>query len=495
MKRRAFFQTAGIAALGVSYLAWEGFTHEGNIPNELSAITGDGHFISIKKTDILDLKKSLAGVLLLADDDQYNIARLVRNRVINKNPALIAQCASDQDVQTAVNFAREHSLLVAVKCGGHSVSGKGTCDDGLMIDLSPLRGSRIDVHNKRIFMKGGSWLGELDSATLPHGLGTTAGTVSHTGIGGLSLGGGFGRLGRKFGLTLDNIKSVEIVTADGKLQYASEKENSDLFWAIRGGGGNFGIVTTFEFELHSMEREVIGGRITYPFSEAKQILKFYGEHSMNCSRDLYYDPVVFAPPGGFGSTVYIDVCYSGPKKDADAILRPLYQAGTAKDEIRPIDYVELQKSGDDDDPRGRSQYLKGGFTVNVSDELIDTLVDNLVAHPERGSMAFFQHSGGAINDVSSNATAFPHRYASNNLVTGSFWIEGVDTAPHIKWSRSYWKKVEQFTDGFYSNDEFTENQEQVNRNYLGNYERLVRIKNQYDPNNLFRLNSNIQPSV
>jgi len=185
----------------------------------------------------------------------------------------------------------------------------------------------------------------------------------------------------------------------------------------------------------------------------------------------------------------------GQKKDADAILRPLYQAGTAKDEIRPIDYVELQKSGDDDDPRGRSQYLKGGFTVNVSDELIDTLVDNLVAHPERGSMAFFQHSGGAINDVSSNATAFPHRYASNNLVTGSFWIEGVDTAPHIKWSRSYWKKVEQFTDGFYSNDEFTENQEQVNRNYLGNYERLVRIKNQYDPNNLFRLNSNIQPSV
>ncbi len=248
-------------------------------------------------------------------------------------------------------------------------------------------------------MKGGSWLGELDAASLEHGLGTTAGTVSHTGVGGLSLGGGFGRLGRKFGLTLDNIKSVEIVTADGKLQYASEKENSDLFWAIRGGGGNFGIVTTFEFGLHSMDREVIGGRITYPFSEAKQILKFYGEHSISCSRDLYYDPVVFAPPGGYGSTVYIYVCYSGPKKDAEEILRPLYQAGTAKDYIKSIDYVELQKSGDDDDPRGRSQYLKGGFTVNVSDELINTLVDNMVAHPERGSMAFFQQSGSAIDDI------------------------------------------------------------------------------------------------
>jgi FAD/FMN-containing dehydrogenase len=289
--------------------------------------------------------------------------------------------------------------------------------------------------------------------------------------------------------------SIEIITADGQLRYADENENSDLFWAVRGGGGNFGIVTKFEFKLHEMNKDVIGGRITFDFKDVKKLLKFHGEHSLEASWDMYQDPVVFAPPGGFGNTVYFDVCYSGPHKDADKAFAPLRKAGkVVHDEIDMIDYRVLQKSGDDNDPRGRSQYLKGGYTINITDGLIDAIVDNLEAHPERGSMAFFQQSGGKINTIASDATAFPSRYAEHNLITGSFWNVGVDTAPHMAWSRRYWKKVSPYTDGFYINDEFSESQKEVNLNFLGNYERLVQIKNKYDPANLFRLNANIRPS-
>ena len=496
MKRRDFLAGSTVAISAALFPSWKGFSAETNIPLVIPAVTGNKEEITIIRSSIVDLKQSLKGRVLLSSDSEYHVARLVRNRIIDKKPALIVQCVDEADIQKAVNFARSHNILTAVKCGGHSVSGKGTCDQGLMIDLSPFRGTKLDKENKRLFIKGGSWLGEMDEASIPHGLGTTAGTVSHTGVGGLATGGGFGRLGRKYGLTLDNIVSIEIVTADGELRYADKNENPDLFWAVRGGGGNFGIVTTFEFKLHEMNKDVIGGRITFDFKDVKQLLKFHGEHSLEASWDMYQDPVVFAPPGGFGNTVYFDVCYSGPHKDADKAFAPLRKAGKViHDEIDIIDYRDLQKSGDDDDPRGASQYLKGGYTINISDGLIDAIVDNLEAHPERGSMAFFQQAGGKINTIASDATAFPSRYAEHNLITGSFWTYGVDTAPHMAWSRRYWKTVSPYTDGFYINDEFSESQKEVNLNFLGNYERLVQIKDKYDPTNLFRLNANIRPSV
>ena len=496
MKRRDFITNSSMAVSAMLFPSWRGYSAENLIPSELLAITGDGDNLILKKADITNLRNSLKGTLLLQDDNGYDVARLVRNRIIDKKPALIAQCVDETDIQKAVNFAREFSLLTAVKCGGHSVSGKGTCDQGIMIDLSPFRGNRLDIENKRLFITGGSWLGEVDDTTIPFGLGTTAGTVSHTGVGGLATGGGFGRLGRKYGLTLDNIKSIQIVTADGQLRYADENENSDLFWGVRGGGGNFGIVTMFEFQLHPMNKDVVGGRITFDFKDVKQLLRFHGEHSLEASWDMYQDPVVFAPPMGYGNTVYFDVCYSGPHKDADKAFAPLRKAGKViHDEIDIIDYRDLQKSGDDDDPRGASQYLKGGYTINISDGLIDAIVDNLEAHPERGSMAFFQQAGGKINTIASDATAFPSRYAEHNLITGSFWTVGVDTAPHMAWSRRYWKTVSPYTDGFYINDEFSESQKDVNLNFLGNYERLVEIKNKYDPTNLFRLNANIKPTI
>ena len=496
MKRRDFLTgSSAVLSSAALFPSWNGYSADSNIPLEIQAVTGNREEFSISRSSISELKQSLKGRVLLKSDSEYHVARLVRNRIIDKKPALIVQCVDESDIQKAVDFARSFNMLTAVKCGGHSVSGKGTCNKGLMIDLSPFRGTTLDKENKRLFIKGGSWLGELDDATIPHGLGTTAGTVSHTGVGGLATGGGFGRLGRKYGLTLDNIVSIEIITADGQLRYADENENPDLFWAVRGGGGNFGIVTKFEFKLHEMNKDVIGGRITFDFRDVKKLLKFHGEHSLEASWDMYQDPVVFAPPGGFGNTVYFDVCYSGPHKDADKAFAPLRKAGkVVHDEIDMIDYRVLQKSGDDNDPRGRSQYLKGGYTINITDGLIDAIVDNLEAHPERGSMAFFQQSGGKINTIASDATAFPSRYAEHNLITGSFWNVGVDTAPHMAWSRRYWKKVSPYTDGFYINDEFSETQKMVNLNFLGNYERLVQIKNKYDPANLFRLNANIRPS-
>ncbi|MBT4210687.1 MAG: FAD-dependent oxidoreductase, partial [Porticoccaceae bacterium] len=280
MKRRDFITNSSMAISAMLFPSWKGYSAESGIPSDLLAITGDGENVTLKKGDITNLRESLKGTLLLKDDNGYDVARLVRNRVIDRNPALIAQCVDETDIQKAVNFAREFNLLTAVKCGGHSVSGKGTCDQGIIIDLSPFRGNRLDIENKRLFITGGSWLGDLDDATIPYGLGTTAGTVSHTGVGGLATGGGFGRLGRKYGLTLDNIKSIQIVTADGRLRYADENENADLFWGVRGGGGNFGIVTMSEFQLHPMNKQVVGGRITFDFSQVKQLLKFHAEHSL-----------------------------------------------------------------------------------------------------------------------------------------------------------------------------------------------------------------------
>ena len=290
-----------VSLAAVSYPSWKGYAADNQIPIEIQAITGSGEPIAIERKAIEEFRRNLQGRLLLPEDDGYNIARLVRNMVIDKRPALIAQCINNDDVIESVNFARHYQLLTAVKCGGHSVSGKGTCDDGLIIDLSPLQGTSVDPKTQRILITGGSLLSALDEATVPLGLGTTAGTVSHTGVGGLTLGGGFGRLGRRFGLTIDNLKSVEIVTADGQLRYADDQENSELFWAVRGGGGNFGIVTMFEFQLHPMNPQVVGGRIHYPFSQVKDLLKFYGQHSVGAPAELYYDPVIFAPPSVFTS--------------------------------------------------------------------------------------------------------------------------------------------------------------------------------------------------
>jgi FAD/FMN-containing dehydrogenase len=436
--------------------------------------------------------------VFLPGNEADETARRVLNRAINKHPALVVQPTGVADVRMAVDFARDNDLLLAVKCGGHSFSGKSTCDGGMQIDLSRFRSARIDPDSRTAYVAGGSLLAELDHEAMAFGLITTAGTVSHTGVGGLTLGGGFGRLARRFGLALDNVKAVDIVTADGKLRHASANENPDLYWGVRGGDGNFGIVTSFEFQLHPMQRQVVGGDMVFPLTEARNLLKFYADYSASAPDELYLDFVMHAPAGGGAGVVVIHACYSGPENKADSIIAPIRKAGTIlNDGIRAVDYVQIQKSWDNTDPRNEGSYLKSGFTTRIDDKLVSALADGFVPHPERGTQVLFQHSGGAIGRVATDATAFAHRYSGHNMIAIVSWSldEDIDSEPHVKHVRQYWADLEPHTYGYYTNEVSDHSQSKVHSNYQSNFDRLLALKKEYDPGNLFRLNANIDPNA
>ncbi len=500
MDRRRFLTGSVAAAVALAsakrhaYAAVLGASK--SVDADINALTGDGTELTLKRAAVQELGDSLRGNLLLPGHEAYDRARLVLNPSIDKHPALIVQPRVASDIRNAVDFARESNLLVAVKCGGHSPSGKSTCDGGMMIDLSLLRGARVDAQQRIAWVSGGSWLGDMDQETMAFGLATTAGSVSHTGVGGLTLGGGFGRLARRFGLAVDNVRGVELVTAAGQLVRAYPDENPDLYWAVRGGGGNFGVVTTFEFQLHPMDQTVIAGDLVFPLEEARQVLNVYAEYSAAAPDELYADAGLFSRPDGAGGT-YVGVCYSGDPKRADSVLAPLRKAGTVRaDSIGPKSYLAVQKSGDISDPRARGSYLKSGFVSALTPAVVDVVVEGFEPDPERGLFAGFQHAGGAIGRIPNDATAFAHRYVSNDSLFVMDWEMGIDPTRHIEYLRRYFAAYEPHTEGFYTNDiTDEETQKDVNRNYGENYERLVKVKNRYDPTNLFRLNANIVPTV
>ena len=499
MNRRHFLGSSLSAAVAA---ALPGTVHANALLQSLTTVSssivgrsGGGDEVTLEKSALNELKDALRGQLLLAGNDGYDTARRVLNPSIDKHPALIVRPSGAADVASAVTFANERDLLVAVKCGGHSFSGKSTCDGGMQIDLSMMRGARVDRNNRRAFVAGGSLLADLDHESMAQGLVTTAGTVSHTGVGGLSLGGGFGRLARKYGLTLDNIKSVDIVTADGVLRHASADENPDLFWGIRGGGGNFGVVTAFEFGLHEMDRTVIGGDVVFSPDQAKEVMRNYADYSQEAPDELAMDLIIAAPPGGEPGAVVIHAVYSGDHGNADEVLAPIAKFGEpVANTVGPIDYVKLQKVFDNSDPRHGGDYIKSGFVTEISDAQINTIVDGFEAEPNRSTTFFYGQSGGAINRVAEDATAFPNRDAINAPFVVVAWNQGADPEPHIQYIRSYWSTIEKYTDGFYTNTGDYETQENLNKNYRGNYKRLVGLKDRYDPGNLFRLNANVQPS-
>lgn len=457
--------------------------------------SGDGKEIAIEEAALNELKGALRGRLLLAGNDGYDAARRVLNPSFDKHPALIVQPSGAADVATAVTFAGERDMLLAVKCGGHSFSGKSTCDGGMQIDLSTMRGARVDRINRRAHVAGGSLLGDLDHECMAHGLVTPAGTVSHTGVGGLSLGGGFGRLARKWGLTLDNIKSVDIVSADGVLRHASADENADLFWGVRGGGGNFGVVTSFEFGLHEMDRTVIGGDIVFSTDHAKEVMRNYGDFIQSAPDELSLDLILAAPADGKPGAVVLHAVYSGDPANAEKVLAPLSTfAEPLANTVAPVDYVALQRVYDNSDPRHGGDYIKSGFVANIDDAQVNAIVDGFEAHPDRSTTFFYGQSGGAINRVAEDATAFPNRDAIAAPTVVVSWNEGADPEPHVEYIRRYWPTIEKFSDGFYTNLGDYETQANLNKNYRGNYKRLVELKDRYDPGNLFRLNANVQPS-
>jgi FAD/FMN-containing dehydrogenase len=321
------------------------------------------------------------------------------------------------------------------------------------------------------------------------------GTVSHTGVGGLTTGGGFGRLARRFGLSLDNVLALDVVTADGTLRRASAEEHPDLYWGVRGGGGNFGIVTGFEFRLHPMPRQVIAGSLVFPFARARDLLALVGDVAPGLPDDLQLDFAISRPPGGAEGVAVLDICYSGPPADADRVLAPLRKLGTpTSDSVQAKDYVAVQRAGDVKDPRAMGMYMKTGFIGDVDQKLISAILDGFEAHPARATIVFTQQSGGAINRVAPDATAFAHRDAAHNLLLAVAWKTGDDAAPHMRWARRYWETLEPFSRGFYTNEVDDESVEAVNANYRHNYARLAALKRTYDPENLFRLNANIAPA-
>lgn len=496
MNRRKFCQsTLAAATAGILLPSQSLLAALLKVGADVDAITLTGQQATLKQAEVQELSDVLSGPLLLPGNAAYEQARLVRNAGIDKHPALIVQPSGEADVSSAVQFARENQLVIAVKCGGHSTSGRSTCDGGMMIDLSQMRYARVNPNEKVAYVSGGSLLGAMDHEAMAHGLVTVAGTVSHTGVGGLATGGGFGRLARRWGLTLDNIQALDVVGVDGRLHRASARENQDLFWGVRGAGGNFGVVTSFEFKLHSMNRQVIAGDLFYPFERLRDVLEFYAEFSIDAPDELQTD-VFFGYPPGRPGFVGLSLCYSGDPAKADKTMAAVKKLGQpVAGEIRPTDYVALQRSGDSTLPRVNASYLKGGFVSGITPALIQSLIEGMEPHAERASTIIFQQAGGAITRVPSDATAFPHRYAQYNMMAVMAWQPDAPAREHVRAIKQYWGTLMPYTHGFYVNEADDDNAAFTNKNYQGNYPRLLAIKRRYDPDNNFRLNANIKPNA
>lgn len=502
MKRRTFIHSAAAAAAALSLSARPAFTSVAPSSSRrlrsVDAVTGDGRSVTITDAALSDLRSRLRGRVLLAQDDGYDNARMILNPSFDRRPALIVQPTGVADIRTAVNFAQEQGgLLLAVKCGGHSFSGQSTCDRGMMVDLSHFRDVRVDPAARRAWVTGGSLLGAVDHETAPYDLVTPLGTVSHTGVGGLVTGGGFGRVARKHGLSIDNLDSVHVVTADGEFRRASADENADLFWGVRGGGGNFGIVTSFEFRLHPMPRQVVAGDLVFPLAKARDALRMFGEYGPEAPDELDFGFVMVQPPGDEDGVVVVPVCYCGEPSGLDRALAPLRALGTPlADTVDAVEYTTLQRSGDTSDPRAQGVYLKAGFIPGLGDDLASAIVDGFPAHPSRLTGVFFQMGGGAIARVASDATAFSQRDVFANMLATSAWPFGQDGSEHMQAIRDYWSTLERFTHGFYVNDLETDHSAAaIQANYRANHNRLVQVKNRYDPTNLFRMNANVKPTV
>lgn len=489
MKRRTFCKVSG--ALGIAAMQPVLTACVDGAEKSVAAVSLTGDPIDLAGKSIDELAKSLTGRLLLADDAQYDSARRIWNGMHDKRPALIVQPTSTEDVRNTVSFARDHGLLLAVKGGGHSWPGKSVCDGGLMLDLGLVNKVAVDPDTRIASAGGGARLGDLDTATLEHGLATTTGVVSHTGIGGYTLGGGFGRLNRKFGLAIDNLVGADIVTADGKLRRTSEIEEPDLFWAIRGGGGNFGVVTQFRYSLHPFDRRVLSGVIRWPVTQSRQVLRFYADWYRQLSDDLYVAPLMGTLPDYTGF-VGFEVVYAGDPAAGEMELAPLRSIGAPlEDGIRVQDYQAMQKQEDAAFEYGIRSYAKNGMAMTFSYELADALIDAFRPDPRLG---FFTHTaGGAIRNVAETATAFPHRKSELMLGVVGGWTDPEDDEIAIEILREWYGAIEPYTAGHYDNIQYDDDDSDA-RTYGPNHPRLQRLKARYDPDNLFRLNSNIQPA-
>lgn len=448
---------------------------------------------------VAELAKTFTGQLLQASDPGYEEARRVHNGLVDKRPVLIARCCGPADVVDAVKLARDSGLEVSVRGGGHNVAGRAVVDRGIMIDLSLMKGIYVDPRNRTVRAQGGVTWGELNRETQFHGLATTGGIVSTTGIAGLTLGGGLGWLMGKYGLALDNLLSVEIVTADGRVLTANAEENPDLYWAVRGGGGNFGIAVSFEYQLYRVGPVVTGGIVAHPFSSARDVLRLFREIAVSAPDELTMAIGLLNAPDGSGTKIAtIVACHCGPPGDAEAAVRPIKAFGSPViDVIEPMPYCQVNALLDDDYPRGALNYWKSQFLEELSDQAIDAMMECFARCPSRmrGCGVFLEHVHGAAARIGVEETAFPHRRDGFSLLILSQWTDPGDTDRCIGWARESYATMQPFlAAGRYANYlDDDEAGDPAAAAYGPNYRRLQELKAKYDPGNFFHINQNIRP--
>jgi len=455
------------------------------------------------KPTITDLRGASRGQVVTRDDPDYEAARKVYNAMIDRHPQVVVRAVDAADVMAAVGFARENGLDLSVRGGSHSVPGFGTNDGGVVIDLGKMKGIRVDPAARTVRAEGGCTWGDLFHATYGFGMTTTGGIISTTGIGGLTLGGGIGHLSRGHGLTIDNLLSADVVTADGRFLVASEKENQDLFWALRGGGGNFGVVTSFEYRLHPV-KDVYVGLVFFELSAARQILEFYRQYIATAPEEMgaffafqIAPPLPFIPEKRHGQTFCLIVaCWSGPLERGEEALQPIRKAGpVAAELVTPMPFPALNSAFDALLPPGLQHYWKASFAAEITDGAVAAHVQNGPKVPVVNSTMHIYPINGACNRVPAAATAFAYRDARFATVIAGMWPNPADNAKNVKWVKDYYAALAPHsTAGGYVNFMAEDDQGRIRDNYKGNYDRLASVKRKYDPGNLFHVNQNIKPS-
>jgi FAD/FMN-containing dehydrogenase len=449
--------------------------------------------------------KGFRGELITADHPGYDTARAVWNGAIDRRPAIIAACLGAADVAAAVAHAREHDMLASVRGGGHGVAGVAVNDGGMVIDCSRMRGVFVDPAARTAHVQAGALLGDLDAETQAFGLAAPAGIITHTGVAGLTLGGGIGWLMRKHGLTIDNLASCRVVTADGEMLRAAEDENPDLFWGLRGGGGNFGVVTSFEFDLHPVGPTVFAGPVYWAMEEAAEVLRFYRDFIATAPDELTTIvflrrapalPIIPAELHG-KQVVYVGCCYAGPIEDGERVLEPLRRYGKPLlDLIGPKPFIGYQSIGDPTARHGWHYYWKSTELTELKDDMIDIIADHSSRIASPLSYALIFQLGGAIARVPEDATAYSHRTAAHNININGVWLpeEARSAAdPETAWARGLFHDLEPYQAGVYVNFLADEGEDRVRAAYGAKYERLRELKRRYDPTNFFRMNQNIKP--
>jgi FAD/FMN-containing dehydrogenase len=452
--------------------------------------------LSLSHDSVDALRAQFSGEVIGPDDVGYDEARAVHNGMIDKSPALVARCANTADVADAIRFARTEALEISARGGGHNVAGKAATEGGVMIDLSRMRGIYVDPERRRVRVQGGATWNDYNRATHQHGLATTGGVISATGVAGLTLGGGLGWLMGRFGMAVDNLVSVELVTAEGDVLQVSADVEPELFWGLRGGGGNFGIAASLEFDAHPLDT-ILGGIVAYPLSEALPVFAAYREVTADPPDELVsFFGLVHAPDGSGHKIVAVPVCHAGDIATGETLVAPLRRVGTpAVDLIGPMSYPVMNTILDPAFPKGARNYWRSGFFKELSEDVINVLIDAFERVPSPMTGIIIEHFHGAVTRIDPTATAYPHREPGFNLVITGEWLDQREDEANIAWVRSTFDAVAPYTaKAVYVNYLDVDEPDRVRAAYGPNWERLVALKRTWDPDNTFHLNQNIDPA-